>query len=477
PDTPWTTHATGTLTPAEDASAAPSTVVSTAPDLRVWPPPRAVPAPVEDLYPRLSQIGLNYGPAFRGVRRAWLRGEEVFVEVELPEELAADARRFAVHPALLDAALHGLALRGFFDGTDGGPRLPFSWSGVRLHATGAQALRVRLAPNGPDAMTVQAADQDGNPVVDVDALVVRPVPLEQLRAAAQACGEDLLLRVNWEPLAPNATAAPTRWALVGDDDPTLRSAWDAAGVKVSAFPDVRALGDAIASGTPAVDEVALSLRPVSADPADPTLVPTAVGATAERLLELLQSWLRDERLAQTRLVLITHGAVVTGDDPAGGPDLVAAPVWGMVRSAQREGAGRFVLVDVDTQPASLRLVPAAVATDEEQIAIRAGRARVPRLAKAASPAATPAARTSPRPLFDPEGTVLITGGTGTLGTLLARHLVHHHGVRHLHLTSRQGPHAPGATHLTHELTHAGAHITITATDTTNPHHLTTLLTT
>ncbi|KOU19635.1 hypothetical protein ADK94_12990, partial [Streptomyces sp. XY593] len=66
---------------------------------------------------------------------------------------------------------------------------------------------------------------------------------------------------------------------------------------------------------------------------------------------------------------------------------------------------------------------------------------------------------------DPDGTVLITGGTGGLGRILARHLVTHHGARHLLLTSRTGPDAPGARELADELTAAGAHITITACDT------------
>ena len=49
--------------------------------------------------------------------------------------------------------------------------------------------------------------------------------------------------------------------------------------------------------------------------------------------------------------------------------------------------------------------------------------------------------------LDPNGTVLITGGTGTLGGLLARHLVAEHGIKHLVLLSRQGPDAPGAAEL------------------------------
>ncbi|MDW6064121.1 SDR family NAD(P)-dependent oxidoreductase [Streptomyces sp. FXJ1.4098] len=77
--------------------------------------------------------------------------------------------------------------------------------------------------------------------------------------------------------------------------------------------------------------------------------------------------------------------------------------------------------------------------------------------------------------IDPNGTALITGGTGTLGALLARHLVHQHGVTDLLLTSRRGPDAPGATELTAELTKAGAHVTITACDTADPDQLAALL--
>ncbi|MEU5185270.1 SDR family NAD(P)-dependent oxidoreductase, partial [Streptomyces longwoodensis] len=63
--------------------------------------------------------------------------------------------------------------------------------------------------------------------------------------------------------------------------------------------------------------------------------------------------------------------------------------------------------------------------------------------------------TVPRP-WDTAGTVLITGGTGTLGGLLARHLVAERGVRHLLLTSRRGPDAPGAGELVAGLTELGA---------------------
>ncbi|MEU5355514.1 SDR family NAD(P)-dependent oxidoreductase, partial [Streptomyces sp. NPDC020947] len=71
--------------------------------------------------------------------------------------------------------------------------------------------------------------------------------------------------------------------------------------------------------------------------------------------------------------------------------------------------------------------------------------------------------TVPRP-FDGDGTVLVTGGTGSLGALVARHLVVGHGVRHLLLTSRRGLEAAGARELVAELEEAGARVRVEACD-------------
>ncbi|TDD57635.1 SDR family NAD(P)-dependent oxidoreductase, partial [Actinomadura rubrisoli] len=69
--------------------------------------------------------------------------------------------------------------------------------------------------------------------------------------------------------------------------------------------------------------------------------------------------------------------------------------------------------------------------------------------------------------LNPNGTVLITGGTGTLGTITAKHLTTHHNTRHLLLLSRRGPDAPDATELTKELTELGATVTLAACDLTD----------
>jgi NAD(P)-dependent dehydrogenase (short-subunit alcohol dehydrogenase family) len=96
-----------------------------------------------------------------------------------------------------------------------------------------------------------------------------------------------------------------------------------------------------------------------------------------------------------------------------------------------------------------------VATGEPQVAIRNG---VPHALRLARVAPVPARR------FDPDGTVLITGGTGGLGRIVARHLVFARGVRYLLLLSRRGAAAPGAAELAEELTGAGASVSFAACD-------------
>ncbi len=90
---------------------------------------------------------------------------------------------FGVHPVLLDAALHAAAITHDAAGA-AEIALPFSWQGVSLHAAGASAVRARIAPSGPSAVSVELADGLGLPVLSVASMVARPVSQQQLMAAA-----------------------------------------------------------------------------------------------------------------------------------------------------------------------------------------------------------------------------------------------------------------------------------------------------
>ncbi|MFF1909840.1 SDR family NAD(P)-dependent oxidoreductase, partial [Kitasatospora sp. NPDC058218] len=443
--TTWTCHATGTAVPVAPTSGWATDAV--------WPPAGAVPVGLDGLYQRLAEDGLGYGPAFQGLHAAWRLGEEVYAEVRLPEAQSADADRFGIHPALLDAALHTTLI----DGAEQ-VRLPFSWAGATLHATGATALRVRLTPTGPDGLALSVADRTGLPVATIESLAVRPVSPAQLGAAADRTAADCLFRLAWTEPADRPAARTVRHAVLGADAHAS-----------SRYPDLAALADAVTAGAPVPEAVVVPWTP---QPGGDRRSADAARDAVERALALLQSWAADDRFAASRLVLVTHGAVDTTDsagspEPAGSPDPAATAVWGAVRSAQAEHPDRFVLVDLDADPDAdpdgpdanaSAVLPALLDGAEPQYAVRAGRLLVPRLARLRPDDGAAA------PALEPEGTVLITGGTGTLGALVARHLVEDHGVRHLLLVSRQGRKAEGAGELVERLSALGAEVTVARCD-------------
>ncbi|MFW5415661.1 SDR family NAD(P)-dependent oxidoreductase [Nocardiopsis sp. CNT-189] len=437
PDEPWTRNAEGTLSP---AAADPF-------DLAEWPPPGAVPADTEGFYDRLSEQGFGYGPVFRGLRAAWRRGDEVFAEVALDQEEQDDAARFGVHPALLDAALHAGMLRER-PSEQAAVRLPFAWTDVALQAVGASVLRVRIAPDGPDGVSVAVADAAGAPVLSVGGLVLRQISAEQL-AVPSGEGHDSLFAVEWSGV-PAASGAGVSSAVLGGGDRPAAPA--AAGAEPAA--DLAALGT---GGAPVPEVVFAAFTPASGG-----AVGGAVDASAEvrsataRALGLVQGWLAEERFAGSRLVVVTRGAVAAGADEQI-TDLPGAAVWGLLRTAQAEHPDRFVLIDADEDAASTAVLTAVAAGGEPQAAVRAGKVLVPRLARAAAPAEADA------PAPDPHGTVLITGGTGALGALVARHLAGR-GAGHLLLTGRRGMEAPGAAELAAELEELGTRVTIAACD-------------
>ncbi|MGP3965888.1 SDR family NAD(P)-dependent oxidoreductase, partial [Nonomuraea sp. 3N208] len=397
-DEPWTQHAAGTLTRAGVTAPEPE---------GTWPPEGAQAVSLDGLYDQFTGMGLGYGPAFRGLQAAWRKGDEVFAELALPEEMARDAARFDLHPALFDVALHATALGGFVaDAEPGRPALPFAWSGVALHASGATKLRVRISLIAQGAISLTLMDTGGLPVATVSSLAVRPVSVGR----PQTTNRNRLFQVDWAPLSSNAT---------GD----LRD--------VEILPGLPETGP--------VPECLLVEAP----------------AEVHEALSLLQEWLADDRFAASRLVIVTRGAMAAAPDDV--PDPAQAAVWGLVRAAQAEQPGRFVLLDLDDDEPVAEVVDRALAGGEAQLAVRAGELRVPRLARAAQPE-------EHGPVFGPDGAVLVTGGTGGLGALVARHLVSAHEVRRLVLVSRRGPDAPGAAELVAELVELGAEVSVAACD-------------
>ncbi|WP_407842433.1 SDR family NAD(P)-dependent oxidoreductase [Streptomyces albidoflavus] len=444
----WTRHARGVLEP--DTPAAPLTGREELGDAAPWPPAGAEPLATDGLYTGLAEAGFSYGPAFQGLRAAWRHGDAVLAEVALPDTAAAHGTSWTLHPALLDAALHTVALGGLLDTTTGS--LPFAFTGVRVAGTAPGTLRVRVAPTGKDTVGVELADTTGAPVGTVGSLVLRPLTTEQLSATRRAAGGHALHRQEWAPAPAPASGAPTTWVHLGDapdDGPS--------------YPGLSALTAALDTGTPAPDAVLL-VQDATDDEGrpDPAAPPAGPAPALRALLGLLQEFLAEPRLAAAQLVLVTRGAVAVDDSEPVAPDLAA--LCGLVRSAQAENPGQLLLVDTDDPATVTRHLPALRRLGAPETALRHGRLHTPRLTRLPAPATTGGAGARPLAGPDGEGTVLVTGATGSLGGLVARHLVTAHGVRRLLLTSRSGPAAPGAAALAGELRALGAHVDLTACD-------------
>ncbi|MFI9824553.1 SDR family NAD(P)-dependent oxidoreductase [Streptomyces sp. NPDC052013] len=384
----WTRHATGHAVPRAAAR-------GTATDL--WLPQHAVAVDVPAFYTRLADRGYAYGPAFQGLRALWRLGDdEVRAEVELPARVPHARSGFTVHPALLDAALHpALSLMTPDDATQA--LLPYSWTSVTCHAPATGRLRVRATRISATEVSVTVTDLDGDPVLTVESLAFMPASADRLSRGSLA---DRLFAVRWSPVEPGLG----------------QPAGPADIVRIEADGH----GDA----------------------------PAAARAAAHEALELVQRRLEDHH--DRPLVVVTRNAVAAL--PGETPDLALAPVWGLVRAAQIEHDGQFVLVDTDGTDASQRALE-TLDPRLPELAIRQGRVHAPRL--------DPVPETSGArpPAFDPDGTVLLTGATGGLGALLARHLVVEHGVRNLLLLSRSG-----AAEVAAELTALGARVTQAACD-------------
>ncbi|MFJ3219862.1 type I polyketide synthase [Kitasatospora sp. NPDC086801] len=328
----WVRHASGTLVDqSADATFA----------LTEWPPAGAIPVEVDPGYARLATGGTEYGIAPLRSGRLWRRGTEVYAEIALdPETETGD---YLLHPVLLDASVHALAVAQ--DGAE--PLIMAACRGLRVHAAGATAVRVRLRQSG-HGYALEIADTTGAPVASADVVETRPVTADQV--PAQRAGVSLF-RVRWQEADTAAGLPAGRYAVLGEK---------------SLLPDLPDLPhhvdhDELGGAAPEVLLAGVAVPP-SVEPA----------AEAERAVRVVRDCLADPRLAASRLVVVTRGAVTVGEETA---DPAQALVWDLLRPAQEEASRRVTLVDVagDTLP-----LEALLAVDEPELAVRDGRVFVPR---------------------------------------------------------------------------------------------------
>jgi acyl transferase domain-containing protein/NADPH:quinone reductase-like Zn-dependent oxidoreductase/NAD(P)-dependent dehydrogenase (short-subunit alcohol dehydrogenase family)/acyl carrier protein len=358
---PWTRHASGTVTPSEMQGAD-----SGGSEHATWPPAGATPLEAASLYARLAEVGYEYGPAFQALQAAWKLGDEAIGEVTLGHEQAREAASYNVHPALLDSALH-VALEAVLASPSNHLVVPFCVRGVRAQLRGASSMRVRLSAVGEGALRLVGVDDADAEVVTIESLTTRSIDASRLRGDGNL-ERDSLFTISWSPLRlPASSDGRCRCVSLGE--------LDLAGV-TERYTDLAELAQAIDAGAPAPDVVFVEAAPGAQD----GTVAARSRAAVQQVLELLQEWLSDRGLGAAKLALLTHGAVAIDDRET--PDLAASGVPGLVRSAQSEHPGRFMLLDADLGKYGGVDWPALLASGEAQLALRTHGIYAPRLVRA-----------------------------------------------------------------------------------------------
>ncbi|HET8938809.1 MAG TPA: KR domain-containing protein, partial [Polyangiales bacterium] len=429
----WQRHAVGRLGPQ-------ASLASVGFDaLRDWTALAAEPVDLEGFYERLRARGLEYGASFKGLVELKRAENCAYARVVLPESARAAAADHELHPALLDAALHSLVLLGVGDDAIA---LPFAWEDVQLLASGATELRARVEVvrnAGQRVASLWLADAEGAPIARIGGLRVRPLG-DKLLQPDRSSSEHLFRVVSQPVLLGAGDQTPS--VVIGGDGRlahVLAAAW---------YPDLDAYLEQL---TEADRAQRLVIDATAAEGAHSALETAALAERATlRVQHVLQRLLEDARLHTAQCVCVTSNALP--GSTAAAVDLVHAPLWGLVRAARNEHPERTIrLLDLSSAPDALErelLERALSAQHEPELVLDAEHAHALRLARVVS--------AEPAPVALGSGCVLVTGGTGELGALLAHHLVQVHGVQRLVLTSRQGEQAPSAAALIESLLAAGA---------------------
>ncbi|MFD7660110.1 SDR family NAD(P)-dependent oxidoreductase, partial [Actinosynnema sp. NPDC059797] len=377
------------------------------------------------LYDRLAEVGMEYGPAFRGVREA--RAGEGVAACLLRRPDGPD-RALRLPPTLLDSCLHALAAAALDLSLDG-PCLPVGIGAVRLHGDPRRADRCEAVVTGDAAGltgSVRLRDDAGALLAEVLDVRVRPV------AAALPA-----LEARWERQDLPAGGGPRTWLVLGCD-PEVRAALVVAGHRVTGDP---------------------------ADPADGIVFLPGRDGLEQDLVRL------SALVAETRrLWVVTREAAVVLDGEAGAPE--PAALRGAVRVLAFERPGlRASIVDVD-DPAVLARELAAD-RDDDEVAWRCGDRYVARLGRVGVgvsaevvPAEVVLAEVVPAEVV-PGGAYVVTGGLGGLGRVVARWLLDR-GAARVVLNGRREPAARALAELGRDVVGPGGDVVVVTGDVAEP---------
>jgi phthiocerol/phenolphthiocerol synthesis type-I polyketide synthase C len=372
----------------------------------------------EELYERLRERGLEYGPGLRGVRRLWREGREALglVEVELPP-----GDEYRLHPAVLDACLHVAAAAA--DLGAGAP-VPVAADRVEIHGRLPGRVWCHAAWREDGAADLRVAGESGEPLAAITGLRVH---------ALGEASRPLAYEVRWEPLEPGQPqlAAGAAWLVCGPDAAASRAWRD----------ELAALGQPAEAVDPdwtdgGVEELLAGLRGrglrvagllLRGDRTPAGDVAEAAEALAAGAFAVLQRLLRSCLADRPEVVICSRGAA--------GEDAAQSVLGGLARALVAELPSlRCVQVDLDpgAPDPGVRAVleGAAGPHGSGQVSLRGGLWRIARLAEAHPEGGRPAVRS--------DATYLVTGGWGGIGLAIAGWLAAR-GARSLALVGRALP--------------------------------------
>ncbi|MGW7524463.1 SDR family NAD(P)-dependent oxidoreductase [Streptomyces sp. NPDC054783] len=396
------------------------------------------------VYAGLSALGIDYGPAFRGLEQG-RRGHSA----ALGRLAARPAAGHLLHPAVLDAAFHTAALPG--DAPEGRAFVPAGAGRLRftgLRTTPAWAgCELRSVSGDTATLDIRIWDEDEQLVLEI----------EEFRLAALSPLDGALFETRWHP-RPVAQEPPVKgsWLILADDTGVADALGERLGSSVphvvarrgSAFVAegpgryaldpadphhlARLLEEAFAGGQP---EQVVQLTALDA----PAIGDAGSAGQAARLcclstLHLVRALAGRPQGRAPRLFVVVRGSQAAGDS-TGVTNPQQALAWGFgLAVAQEYPELSTTLIDLPpTDGVDALWNQLRHADDERLVALRGTGRLVPRLA-----------RTRPDDGGHGEtavaGVHLITGGLGGLGRVVAERLVRR-GARRLALMSRGTPDA------------------------------------
>ncbi len=417
-------------------------------------------------YEARALTGLVHGPAFRGLRRAWLGNGSVLAELHPTDASKVDLAKYLVHPSMFDAALQVGEVRG--PGESMSLLLPFGFHRVRFFEspTSDTWCYTTIGQRSPQSVTsdFKLLDLDGRVLVEVEGFVRGAVARAALlgdrgwrrwawrsewqeqpldAANALAAGRFLILTDGevGEVLARLLRDLGHHCVLVHRGDGFAAAGTDQYRVDPCRPEDLTVLLKQLEAGGAPSHVINLWPTEGSFDASIPGAWIKQLVASCRGALLLVQALLRSANQAP-QLWLVTRGAQAVGAPAA--LSLAQSPIWGFGRVVARENPElRAVLVDLDPAEHAAHLAsmlvrelgtPVAAAQREDQIAYRGGKRFVLRLSRYD---VAEAAGGAGGVIVRPNASYLVTGGFSGVGLAAARWLVER-GARALVLVGRRG---------------------------------------